>query len=204
MKQSTTLILAAALATGLAGVAAAAPQGPAVRASIDADGDGVITRAEAAARPRLAEHFDRLDADGDGRLERGERPMRGKGHGRHGGGLQRIVALDANGDGRIARVEASRGPLARHFDRLDANRDGYLVRGELEAGMERMRAERRGQREQKMREKFAQADRNRDGRLARDEVTQAMPRLERAFAFLDGDRDGFLSPQEIRFGQGRR
>ena len=35
----------------------------------DANGDGLIDRAEAeAGLPRLAKHFDKLDADGDGKL----------------------------------------------------------------------------------------------------------------------------------------
>jgi Ca2+-binding EF-hand superfamily protein len=38
----------------------------------DANGDGVLTRAEAASLPRLAERFDAIDADRDGRLSREE------------------------------------------------------------------------------------------------------------------------------------
>ena len=38
----------------------------------DKDGDGLISRDEAAAMPRMAEHFDRLDANTDGRVSREE------------------------------------------------------------------------------------------------------------------------------------
>jgi len=38
----------------------------------DQDGDGVISRDEAASMPRMAQHFDRLDADTDGRVSREE------------------------------------------------------------------------------------------------------------------------------------
>ena len=45
----------------------------------DKDGDGLISRDEAAAMPRMAEHFDRLDANTDGRVSRDEvRQFRGQ------------------------------------------------------------------------------------------------------------------------------
>lgn len=203
MKQSKILFLAAALAA--AGVAIAAPQagsatGIGPRAKVDANGDGVITRAEAAAHPRLARHFDRLDANRDGRLDRGERPQ----HGRRGHVIGHILRLDANGDGRIARTEAGDSKLGARFAQIDTNGDGYIVRGEMEAARARMHAQRMQQRQQKAREAFAAADRNRDGRLSRDEATQAMPRVAKAFAWLDADRDGFLGPQELRPARGGR
>jgi Ca2+-binding EF-hand superfamily protein len=40
--------------------------------ALDADGDGFISRSEAAANERLAEEFRGVDADGDGRLSREE------------------------------------------------------------------------------------------------------------------------------------
>ena len=47
----------------------------------DKDGDGLISRDEAAAMPRMSEHFDRLDADTDGRVSREEmRQLRGQKH----------------------------------------------------------------------------------------------------------------------------
>lgn len=188
-----------ALAVAATGVAAAAPQAAGGRTRIDTNNDGAIDRTEAAAHPRLAQRFDQLDANRDGRLDRTERPKHGMGgkHGRGGGGLERIVRLDANQDGRIARTEVGQSNLAQHFDRFDTNRDGYLVHSELRAGRERMRAEHQRTREQKATERFQQADRNRDGRLTRDEAQQAMPRMAQAFAFLDENRDGFLSQAEI-------
>jgi hypothetical protein len=38
----------------------------------DKDGDGLISRDEAAAMPRMSSHFDRLDANTDGRVSREE------------------------------------------------------------------------------------------------------------------------------------
>ena len=39
---------------------------------IDTDGDGRISRAEAAAHPKLAQNFDRIDTNGDGFLSKDE------------------------------------------------------------------------------------------------------------------------------------
>lgn len=39
--------------------------------------------------------------------------------------------MDANGDGQISKAEA-KGPLAAHFDTLDKNSDGVLVKSELD------------------------------------------------------------------------
>ena len=40
--------------------------------ALDSDGDGFISRREAAAHERLSEEFRGVDADGDGRLSRDE------------------------------------------------------------------------------------------------------------------------------------
>ena len=46
--------------------APAAPQGQVSWADLDTDGDGNLSRAEAASLPELAAIFDQADADGDG------------------------------------------------------------------------------------------------------------------------------------------
>lgn len=43
-----------------------------IRPKIDADRDGRISRAAAANRPRMAQHFDKIDANKDGFLDRNE------------------------------------------------------------------------------------------------------------------------------------
>lgn len=44
--------------------------------------------------------------------------------------------MDANRDSKISRKEAAgfRG-VARHFDQADADKDGFLSRGEFDAAM---------------------------------------------------------------------
>lgn len=215
------LATAAALASSLA-VAQTAPAGIKAVPRIDANGDGVIDRAEAAKAPRLAARFDQLDTDKDGRLSASERRQRM--HGKRGGGRggDRLQALDTDKDGRISRTEANAGNagFAARFTEMDANKDGYLDRTDRELRMSKERAA-----------FFAGADANRDGRLSRDEFTveqgargaerraqfaqraeaagktpkvrpvpteaEQLARAGKAFDRMDTNRDGTLSKAEF-------
>lgn len=221
-------LIAAALLAAIAGAAIAAPQDTAVadradaRVKLDANGDGAIDRTEAAAHPRLAQKFDQLDTDKDGKLTAAERPQRKRGHhggrGMHGG----IERLDKDGDGRISRAEFDAGKAEREarmagkagadarkphhsfdFAAADANRDGYLVRSELRSYHERMRPQREAEFAKHSAERFTAADINRDGKLSKLEVSEKMPRLEKSFAWMDENRDGFLSQQEMQMQRHR-
>lgn len=209
MTLPTRTILLAALLAGTASAAAlAAPSGD--RASLgsvtdrghvrpDVNGDGAIDRAEAAAHPRLASRFDRLDRDGDGRLQASERRHDRGRSGHRGDAVMRAARLDGNGDGRISRIEAAAHPrTAERFDSVDRNRDGYLVRSELQAAVATQRRERAVRWQQRLQQQFAAADGNRDGRLSRAEVETSHPRLAARFAFMDEDRDGFLVPRDLQ------
>ncbi len=197
-------LAAVSLSLGAAGAFAAPADGaakPQPRVQLDADGDGTISRAEAAKAPRLAERFDQLDKNRDGRLDAGERPQHRGGRGGHGGhgGFGGPARLDSDGDGRISQAEAAKSPrLAESFAQIDRNRDGQLVRSELRAWHESQRPKRQAEREKRFEEKFAAADLNRDGKLSRIEVEEKMPRLARSFAFLDEDRDGFLTKADLK------
>ncbi|HEY0504946.1 MAG TPA: hypothetical protein VGD42_15805 [Lysobacter sp.] len=201
--QRTTLIaaaIAALVGTVVAGAALAAQGDAPARPKIDANNDGVIDRTEAAAHPRLAAKFDELDRNRDGKLDAGERPQhKGGRHGRHGGGMSRIVEADQDGDGRISRTEAATlSWIGGKFADIDANRDGFIVRSELTRYHERMRPQREAEHAKRAEERFAAADLNKDGKLSRVEVSEKMPRLEKAFAFLDEDRDGFLTRDDLK------
>ena len=168
MKKTPFLIVAALLAVS-AGPALAQSadkvEAPAARKSLDANNDGVVDRAEAAAHPRLAARFDTLDANKDGRLERGELP---RGHGKHGrrGPGSHLVALDTDKDGRISQAEAAAEPkFAARFARLDANGDGFVDRADRQA-LARQRHD----------EWFKAADADKDGKLSKAEFDAAHAR----------------------------
>jgi Ca2+-binding EF-hand superfamily protein len=81
-------------------------RGQGLRAA-DTNGDGMISREEAKALPRLAKHFDQIDADKNGQITAEEMKA-----------------------ARQVRHNAA-------FDKLDTNKDGVLSRDEFNAGHQR-------------------------------------------------------------------
>jgi Ca2+-binding EF-hand superfamily protein len=135
------------LLAGLALPAAAADR----YAQIDADGDGVLSRAEVErALPRIAPEFERIDRDGDGRVSRAElaaylQPAKSRPRAQGEGGFAaHYQRADADGDGVLSRAECERNlpRLALKFDRIDLDRDGMLSRAELNAWFDARRAAR--------------------------------------------------------------
>lgn len=167
MNKTPFLIVAALLAvsagTALAQVPAKA-DAPSVRKTLDANGDGVIDRDEAAAHPRLAKRFDVLDANKDGKLERAEMPrFRHRHHGRRGPGGHPFAHLDTDKDGRISKAEAAASEkLAKRFERMDINKDGFLDRADRQAAAQQYRDA-----------WFASADSDGDGSLSKAEYDAA-------------------------------
>ncbi len=138
----------------------ATPDKPVRHMKLDTNNDGAIDRAEAAASPRLAEHFDKADKDGDGRLAGDELRHRHRWHhrGHRGHGMMK---LDADKDGRISKAEAAVEPkFAERFAKMDFNNDGYVDRADFKARMEQRRGE-----------CFDKADINHDGKLSRVEYS---------------------------------
>jgi Ca2+-binding EF-hand superfamily protein len=109
----------------------------------DADGNGMISRAEAKAAPALFAAFDVIDANRDGQITPDELRAWNKGRGareksgsKTKSGLEAAFArADANGDGSLSRgeCESSLPRVARSFDTIDANRDGNVTLAELRA-----------------------------------------------------------------------
>jgi hypothetical protein len=181
------------------------------RIKLDTNGDGAIDRAEAAARPRLAQKFDELDKNKDGRLTADERPQRdgrwgGKGHGGHagmrghGGHGAMLGKLDSDKDGRISRTEAAANEkFVARFDAMDLNKDGFVDRADHEARAKQHRTE-----------WFAAADTDKDGKLTRAEFDAAdskrreqfqqrmQAKAAERFAGADGNKDGRISRDEAK------
>ena len=128
-------------ALGLAGAATLAAAAPGAEGhdpmarlkAADTNGDGMISRDEAKALPRIAKHFDEIDANHDNQITADElRAFHQKMHEGHRGKF--LKKLDTDGDGRISRAEAQAAPrLAAHFDEIDTDKDGYLSPDELKA-----------------------------------------------------------------------
>ncbi|MEO7743568.1 MAG: EF-hand domain-containing protein [Usitatibacter sp.] len=135
--KSVIALTAIALASA-ATVVIAAPEGQPRHGAMlerlkaaDTNGDGFISRSEAAALPRLAEHFDQIDANHDGRVSFEElRAFHAANRGAHRKSMMKRI--DTDGDGKISKAEALAAAAAR-FDRADANKDGFLTAEELHA-----------------------------------------------------------------------
>ena len=139
MKAIATLAALGIAAAAL--VAVAAPEGREYRGAgmerlkqADTNGDGMISRDEAKALPKLLEHFSEIDTNGDGFLTQDE--MRAF----HEKRREEMRAahwkkLDTNGDGKISLEEAmANAPrLAEHFSAVDTNGDGFITPDEMKA-----------------------------------------------------------------------
>jgi Ca2+-binding EF-hand superfamily protein len=136
MKRIAILTAAALASAAFAAVAAEGHGDMAQRLkAADTNGDGMISKEEAKALPRLLKHFDEIDANRDGQITKEEMHAfhaaheGGKGH--HGGFMKK---LDKDGDGRISREEAQAAPrLAAHFEEIDTNKDGFITPDEMKA-----------------------------------------------------------------------
>ncbi len=118
--------------------------------ALDLDGDGQISRNEAAGD--LATNFDFADTNGDGFIDMQElqalqsqmgaapqsdatasngQPASSGGDGvQIEAGLPDLAQMDQDGDGQISRNEAA-GRLAQNFDLIDTDGDGFLNTNEL-------------------------------------------------------------------------
>jgi Ca2+-binding EF-hand superfamily protein len=103
---------------------------------------------------------------------------------------------DADGNGALSRAEVQKSMprLAGKFDQIDSNKDGQLSRGELAAWKKAHRAERQA----KAAERFRHADTDRDGAISRAEAEKHAPRLAKKFDQIDSNKDGKLTPDELR------
>jgi Ca2+-binding EF-hand superfamily protein len=131
----TVALLTALALSATAALAAAGDHGKGAMVerlkAADTNADGMISRSEAAALPRIAAHFDEIDANKDGQITFEElRAFHGKKMGEHGAAM--FKRADTDGDGRISKAEAMAAAAAR-FDAADTNKDGFLTQDEIRA-----------------------------------------------------------------------
>ena len=134
---------------------------------------------------------------------------------------------DTDGDGALSKAEAEKGMprLAKDFDAVDTNKDGKVTPDEIRARMQARMAEhhhgggrpgaaegkgpgsggdaksggdRREQGKKRFEEQFKKADTDGDGALSKAEAEKNMPRLAKDFDAIDANKDGKVTPDEIR------
>ncbi len=163
--------------------------------SLDANEDGALSKEEwsRSSRRLPSDLFASLDKNKDGvisadELAEAQRRVGGTWRGRAAESLVR--RFDKDGDRRISKAEwLSRADL---FDKLDADHDGFLSLEELSpAGPNRSRLDFDPAR--MIAGWMKRYDKNKDGKIAKAEYPDA-----RRFAEFDDDRDGFLTPEELR------
>ncbi|MBX6312578.1 MAG: EF-hand domain-containing protein [Isosphaeraceae bacterium] len=166
---------------------------------LDANSDTVIERDEvpASARDRFDDLLKRGDANKNGKLEAEEmRDLAQKLRALAGAGVaapERFRQADKDGDGKLSRAEFPGQPAL--FDRLDADKDGFLTREEatrfaaLGGPMPKAPVGKAARR-------LLQMDKDGDGKISRAEFTGP----EGVFDRLDSNKDGFLTRDELPRG----
>ena len=108
MKSVILLISLGLISAATLVMAAPEGRGAGLRAA-DTNGDGMISREEAKAHPRLLKNFDQIDADKNGQITADE--MRAARQSRHNAVFDK---LDANKDGVLSRDEFNAAHHGHH------------------------------------------------------------------------------------------
>lgn len=109
---------------------------------------------------------------------------------------ERLKAADTNADGKISRDEANASlpGMAKNFDTLDKNKDGFITKDEMHRGP----GAGKGGPGHRMHEHMKAADTNGDGKFSREEANASLPRIAKNFDAIDTDKDGLLTKEELR------
>jgi Ca2+-binding EF-hand superfamily protein len=175
--------------------------------ALDANSDGEINAAELR---KAAAALKKLDADGDNVITLAEASPQGGPGGMFGGDPAQMVDNmmrdnDRNNDGKLSEDELP-GFMGRMLESADRDGDGALSKEELTAGMDEMRNRFRGGGgpgggfgrggfdPQQMMQQMAQLDRNRDGKLSPQEVPEQMRQMLQG---RDSNGDGAIDRQEM-------
>ena len=153
----------------------------------DADGNGVLTRAEAQAH--AAEMFAKMDANGDGKLDQNDRDAK-----RAEMQAKMFERLDADKDGSISKAEWD-----QHTADREAKRDGWrgkrMAAGDGDGGMRGHRGMRGHHAMRGGRDMMMKADADGDKAISQAEFqTAALARFDAA----DANQDGQVTADERR------
>ncbi|MCA2997780.1 MAG: EF-hand domain-containing protein [Rhodocyclaceae bacterium] len=103
------------------------------------------------------------------------------------GRSQKLKALDKDGDGKISRAEAAAVPrLAKRFDTIDINKDGFITTDEMKVARAKAVAV-----------MFKRLDADNDGRISKAEADAKAPQLANRFTMVDANNDGYISQDEL-------
>jgi Ca2+-binding EF-hand superfamily protein len=156
------------------------PGGGQIFQRLDADGDGQISAAEAAAAKDPAKIM-AADANGDGFVTKDELRTHHQ--------AQVFARLDKDGDGTLSGGELRR---ARRLKNADADGDGTVTKAEFDAFVAQQAAKR--QTTQQLHQAFQAADANADREL---DASEWPANANASFADVDANGDGAVTPREI-------
>jgi Ca2+-binding EF-hand superfamily protein len=113
--------------------------------------------------------------------------------------------MDADKDGKISRGEYLKIHEER-FDKFDVNDDGYLTEEEVKETTGHMSEEAKKKALQKAKIRFDSIDTDRDGKISKEEWISAhpdRPEAETVFDEIDTDGDGYITKKELKGIKGR-
>lgn len=191
MKKLTLLLGSFAV---LAAVPVLAQPSPGGRTKVDADGNGVLTRAEVEAD--VARRFAKLDANKDGKVDEADRAA-------HRADRQNAMfaALDTNKDGSVSRAEYDAAAAARDAKRAERRADWAERREAGKHGGEAMRGQHGRRRHGGGDRLLSMVDANGDKAITLEEMrTAALARFDR----IDANKDGQVTAEERTAMHGQR
>jgi Ca2+-binding EF-hand superfamily protein len=159
----------------------------------DVNGNGVISRSEAAKYAPLKNNFNTIDTNGNGVIDQDEYTAATTDL----NPCTSFTSYDLNGDGVITEREADAAPkggLEDHFDDVDADGDGNISRAEFRAAAVNLLGG----------VPFNKVDTDGDGSISQNEAEANAPLLWQNFGRLDVNDDDQISKQEYQSFQNRR
>ncbi|MDP9131683.1 MAG: EF-hand domain-containing protein [Nitrospirota bacterium] len=107
--------------------------------------------------------------------------------------------MDTNGDGQLSPDEHAVG-AKKMFDTMDANKDGTVTSGEMDAAHEKVTGKKATKADMSSAEKIKVVDTNGDGMLTADEHAAGSKKM---FDKMDTNKDGFVSKTEFAAGHAK-